>query len=362
MRETAGEANGGVRSRPEGGPVAHDVFISYSSKDKVIADAVCASLEADHIRCYIAPRDVVPGQRYAQALVDAIHNTKVFVLVFSAASNASNQVEHEVDLAVSCGLPVLPLRVEDVMPCDSLEYYLAGRHWLDALTPPLEDHLARLSEAITVLLQPAAKGARSPFKDEWRGAKSDVVPPPVAPLPVADKPPVAVPFPVVPSPVQKGPARAAGPSVVPQPVAGEPPRVAKPPVVPPPAVRPPVVPPPVAKPPVAPPPVQKEPGPAAKTPVAPPPVPKESVPAAKAPVVPPVSEKRRAPAAPSAAPKPAAVAASPVAPVSAPAASQKAVAAAARPVRPGRRPALIAGAVVGVAWIGVLLAIDLLLR
>ena len=342
--------------------MAHDVFISYSSKDKVIADAVCASLEADHIRCYIAPRDVVPGQRYAQALVDAIHNTKVFVLVFSAASNASNQVEHEVDLAVSCGLPVLPLRVEDVMPCDSLEYYLAGRHWLDALTPPLEDHLARLSEAITVLLQPAAKGARSPFKDEWRGAKSDVATPPVAPSPVADKPPVAAPFPVVPSPVQKGPARAAGPSVVPQPVAGEPPRVAKPPVVPPPAVRPPVVPPPVAKPPVAPPPVQKEPGPAAKTPVAPPPVPKESVPAAKAPVVPPVSEKRRAPAAPSAAPKPAAVAASPVAPVSAPAASQKAVAAAARPVRPGRRPALIAGAVVGVAWIGVLLAIDLLLR
>ena len=336
--------------------MAHDVFISYSSKDKVIADAVCASLEADHIRCYIAPRDVVPGQRYAQALVDAIHNAKVFVLVFSAASNASNQVEHEVDLAVSCGLPVLPLRVEDVMPCDSLEYYLAGQHWLDALTPPLEDHLARLSEAITVLLQPAAKGARSPFKDEWRGAKSDVAPSPVAPSPVADKPPVAVPLPVVPSPVQKEPARAAGPFVVPQPSAGEPPPAVRPPVVPPPVAKPPV-----AGPPVVAPPVQKEPEPAAKTSVAPP-VQKESVPVAKAPVALPVSEKRRAPAAPSAAPKPAAVAASPVAPVSAPAASQKAVATVARPVRPGRRPALIAGAVVGVAWIGVLLAIDLLLR
>ena len=41
--------------------MAHDAFISYSSKDKTIADAVCARLEARGIRCWIAPRDVRPG-------------------------------------------------------------------------------------------------------------------------------------------------------------------------------------------------------------------------------------------------------------------------------------------------------------
>jgi hypothetical protein len=188
----------------------HDVFISYAAKDKVVADAVCAALEADHIRCYIAPRDVLPGHRYAEALVEAIHSAQVFVLVFSAASNSSNQVEREVDRAVSCGLPVLPLRVEDVMPCDWLEYYLAGQHWLDALTPPLEDHLGRLSEAISILLQPPARRARSRFEEEWPGrwppaeGPSDVDTPPIIP------PPPTPPYSREPS-IQESPEQVAAP-------------------------------------------------------------------------------------------------------------------------------------------------------
>lgn len=42
--------------------MAHDVFISYSSEDKTVADAVCAKLEGQEIRCWIAPRDVPPGK------------------------------------------------------------------------------------------------------------------------------------------------------------------------------------------------------------------------------------------------------------------------------------------------------------
>ena len=41
--------------------MAHDVFISYSSKDKPVADAACATFEAAGMRCWIAPRDVPPG-------------------------------------------------------------------------------------------------------------------------------------------------------------------------------------------------------------------------------------------------------------------------------------------------------------
>lgn len=169
--------------------MAHDVFISYSAKDKAVADAVCASLEADHIRCYIAPRDVLPGQRYAQALVDAIHTSEVLVLVFSSASNSSDQVEREVDRAVSSGIPILPLRVEDVFPSRWLEYYLAGQHWLDALTPPLENHLERLSEAIGILLLPPTKREHSRLDGEWSGhglqptERPEAVTPPFIPAP-----------------------------------------------------------------------------------------------------------------------------------------------------------------------------------
>ena len=42
--------------------MAHDVFISHSSKDKQTADAICHYLEQNGIRCWIAPRDILPGE------------------------------------------------------------------------------------------------------------------------------------------------------------------------------------------------------------------------------------------------------------------------------------------------------------
>lgn len=35
----------------------HEVFINYSTQDKVIADAVCHSLEENNIPCWVAPRE-----------------------------------------------------------------------------------------------------------------------------------------------------------------------------------------------------------------------------------------------------------------------------------------------------------------
>jgi TIR domain len=40
---------------------AHDVFISYSHEDKPVANATCAVLERNRVRCWIAPRDVELG-------------------------------------------------------------------------------------------------------------------------------------------------------------------------------------------------------------------------------------------------------------------------------------------------------------
>jgi hypothetical protein len=132
--------------------MAHDVFISYASEDKITADAVCARLESHRIRCWIAPRDVLPSMDYGQALVEAIKQSRLVVLVFSARSNDSAHVKREVERAVAKGIPILPFRIEDVTPSSSLEFFIAGAHWLDALTPPLERHLERLAETVELLL------------------------------------------------------------------------------------------------------------------------------------------------------------------------------------------------------------------
>lgn len=132
--------------------MAYDVFISYSSKDKTTADAACALLESKSIRCWIAPRDITPGVDWGEAIIDGINSAKVFVLIFSAHANTSQQIKREVERAVSHGLPIIPLRIEDVRPEKSLEYYLSVPHWLDAYTPPLDRHLNYLADVIRHIL------------------------------------------------------------------------------------------------------------------------------------------------------------------------------------------------------------------
>jgi len=129
-----------------------DVFISYSSKDKTTADATCASLENAGIRCWIAPRDIRPGSEYGEALVDALDHCRAMVLIFSANANTSPQIRREVERVVSRGIPVVPLRIEDIAPTKSMAFFVGSVHWLDALTPPLEQHLRVLAEAVKGIL------------------------------------------------------------------------------------------------------------------------------------------------------------------------------------------------------------------
>jgi TolB-like protein len=133
--------------------MAHDVFLSYSSIDKTAADTVCSILEQKGISCWMAPRDITPGLDFAEAIVDGIKSSKLFILLYSSNSNNSKQVIREVDRAVHSGLPVINLRLEDVPLSKQLEYYLGSVHWLDALTPPLEGHIDKLSEVVKIFLR-----------------------------------------------------------------------------------------------------------------------------------------------------------------------------------------------------------------
>ncbi len=131
--------------------MAHDVFISYSSKDKPVADAVCAGLEAQGLRCWVAPRDILPGSEWGGAIIDAITGSKVMVLIFSAHANSSPQIKREVERAVAKGVKLVPFRIEDVALGKTLEYFISTPHWLDALTQPLDAHIGKLAETVRFL-------------------------------------------------------------------------------------------------------------------------------------------------------------------------------------------------------------------
>jgi hypothetical protein len=141
--------------------MARDVFISHSAHDKAVASAICSALETAGIGCWLAPRDVRPGRSFPGEITRAIRQSKVMVLIFSGHSNNSEQVLREVQLAVDCRLPIIRFRIEDVTLTDDLQYFLSTPHWLDALAPPLSEHITRLELAVKELLGQTAEEAGS---------------------------------------------------------------------------------------------------------------------------------------------------------------------------------------------------------
>lgn len=123
------------------------VFISHSSKDKAIADAICHHLERAGIRCWIAPRDIT-GSDWAGSIMDGLRRSEVFVVIISQNSVASPEVTKEVTEATHTCRYILPFKVDKEMLNDRLQYHLGPCHWLDAVSPPMELRIEELKNRI----------------------------------------------------------------------------------------------------------------------------------------------------------------------------------------------------------------------
>ena len=133
----------------------HDVFVSYSSKDKAIADSIVSSLEQNGIRCWYAPRDIKPSDDWAKAITNGIKAGKVFLVIFSSNANQSQRVLDEINFAVTREIIILPYRVENLVPDGAMELHLSSRHWLDAFEPSWESHIKTLVKNVSVILETA---------------------------------------------------------------------------------------------------------------------------------------------------------------------------------------------------------------
>jgi hypothetical protein len=176
--------------------MAHDVFISYASPDKASADTLCAGLERRAIRCWMAPRDIVPGVPWAESIIDAIEGSSVMLLLFSEASNKSVQVQREVERAVHKDVPLVPVRIQNVMPTRTMEYFISSNHWFDAIQAPLDQHLEHLAHAIQAHL--ARRGSDGDLVPDEAPAQSSPAPATPAASGAAVSTPPAAPAPSTP--------------------------------------------------------------------------------------------------------------------------------------------------------------------
>lgn len=129
----------------------HDIFISYSSKQKSIADDVCHYLEENGYRCWMAPRNIPVGGKYGDLIYEAIMACKAVVLVFSEAASASQWVCGEIHVAFDDKKPILPFRVDETETKGSFKLMLNQMQWIDAF-PNYANRLPELLESVCGLI------------------------------------------------------------------------------------------------------------------------------------------------------------------------------------------------------------------
>ena len=159
--------------------MGYDVFISYSHQNKAIADAVCASLEQNGIRCWYAPRDINPSDSWAKSVYKAISSVRLMTIIVTDESILSDQVIREISCAVSAGVLILPFKLTKSDLSDEMRYYFSTVHWLDAAGKPLNSSITELNSRIRHNLGMADSPPAPPVKPQPR--KSGYADPPPAP-------------------------------------------------------------------------------------------------------------------------------------------------------------------------------------
>lgn len=146
------------------------VFISHSSKDQKTAVAICGALESRGHPCWMSSRDINPGENYQGAIVRAIRDAGVMVLVFSANANNSDEIKKEMSLASQSRTMVIPVRSEDVVPSEDFTYELATRQWIDMFND-WEQSIEKLCRQIDVAIPPE-DGLRPAITPDAPGGKN----------------------------------------------------------------------------------------------------------------------------------------------------------------------------------------------
>lgn len=162
------------------------LFVSHHSSKLDVALHVEKALSLHGVGCWIAPRDVDPGEPFDREIQNAIEECSAVLLLFCSNSDRSRHVKRELILADTAHKAIIPLRLEAVDPKE-LAYHLADSQWIDWLEQRDETikRIAGKSHQFHGLLQRDVGGGRTRTENQW--------PPPPPPPPAPPPPPPPLP-------------------------------------------------------------------------------------------------------------------------------------------------------------------------
>ena len=126
--------------------MAIDVFISCSTRDRDVAEAIGRTLESRGVS-YWSPLELGPGQP-----AKAPGAFRMVVLAFSARANKSRRVRTEIQHAIDRQMPIVTLCVEDVAPRQPFDRLAESGYWRHGRRSSLPEHLEQVVYWVTMLL------------------------------------------------------------------------------------------------------------------------------------------------------------------------------------------------------------------
>ncbi|HSF48595.1 MAG TPA: TIR domain-containing protein, partial [Burkholderiales bacterium] len=153
------------------------VFISYSRQDSEHAVALIHHLRTAGVDVWVDQGGIHAGSAWAGEIIQAIEQCRVFLLLLSSGSAASDQVFREISYASDSKKQILPVRLEPVQPPGRLQYHLSGIQYLD-LRPGSMEHRDGVLDALRRL----GVGTRE-STEATPGAERSQGPPPPRPVP-----------------------------------------------------------------------------------------------------------------------------------------------------------------------------------
>lgn len=120
---------------PTRNTMKHQVFISYSRKDQIVADYLCDFLKENDIEYWIDKEGIFSSSNYKELIVDAIEVSKAVIFISSVNSNSSINVIREIGYAVNMNKPILPLKLDDAQYAKSIRLDISDIDQIDFKNP-----------------------------------------------------------------------------------------------------------------------------------------------------------------------------------------------------------------------------------
>jgi hypothetical protein len=150
---TAKPADADIASEPADTPQGQDIFISYSTKNLDFVQQLYQKLTSRGLSVWFDKQSIEGATQWRESIVTGIINSKVFLLVLSPESAASDNVRKEIDLAEHHKKKIFPLMWRDVNPLPpSIQYQLAGTQYISFKETPSEENFDKVFHVVNRLL------------------------------------------------------------------------------------------------------------------------------------------------------------------------------------------------------------------